>query len=74
VGQEVTARSHHRGQIKKQIQLISGEGNLSKGQEILHNNIKVGFITSVEKNFALALIDNDFNHNLTCAGQEVKIL
>lgn len=74
VGQEVTARSHHRGQIKKQIQLISGDGNLLKNREILHNNIKVGFITSVEKNFALALIDNDFNHNLTCAGQEVKIL
>ncbi|MDX1950369.1 MAG: hypothetical protein SFT90_07750 [Rickettsiales bacterium] len=59
VGQEVTARTHHRGAIRKTIYKISANENLENitEKEILSDDISVGKILSIVGNNALAQIE-----------------
>lgn len=75
VGQEVTARSHHRGKIKKQIKTIISDGIFEEKLPLNQNNIEIGQITSFEKNFALAQIDVEAlkqEEKIFCGKNQVK--
>lgn len=69
VGQEVTARTHYRGVIRKKVFLVQIDNldRLEKGTEIFSGEIVVGnFLSSVfynQKLYALALIKNLGNEN-----------
>ncbi len=59
VGQEVTARTNHRGVIRKTIYKVSAEEDLEKlsGQNIICDELEVGKLLTAVSNHALALID-----------------
>ena len=75
VGQEVTARSHHRGKVKKQIKTIISDGIFEEKLPLTQKNVEIGQITSFEKNFALAQInieDLKQEEKIFCGKNQVK--
>lgn len=60
VGQEVTARTHHRGVIRKTVYKISAEKDLTKYGEIKFENNIVGKVLTSVKNMAIAIIETEF--------------
>ena len=59
IGQEVTARTHHRGVVRKFVYRADAEQELKDvllGTEILAGNTKIGTLRSAHKNRAIALI------------------
>ncbi len=88
IGQEVTARTHYRGTIRKKVFVVEIENSreISKGTEINEGDKKAGVILSSvfwnEKLFALALIKNVDNNdaqidlesaNLTVSNDKMKV-
>jgi folate-binding protein YgfZ len=59
VGQEVTARTHHRGEVRKTTYTISSSAPLLKGDEILENSVPVGRVLTSTGNSALAIIESE---------------
>lgn len=59
VGQEVTARTYHRGAVRKTIYKVSANENLEKlsCQNIISDDLEVGKLLTSIDNEALALID-----------------
>ncbi len=79
VGQEVTARTHHRGVIRKTVYKIKSEGGAPvSGQEITENGNSVGKVLSAIGYHALALLEVEAvqNHSdkLEIMGSKVTIL
>jgi len=69
VGQELIARTHFRGEIRKKIFLLESNGNFApKGTIIFHENKKIGVIGSSYHSKGLALLrvedvqDCEINH------------
>ena len=62
VGQEVTARTHHTGVVRKQTYIIKAEQgiNVQKGEEIIIEGRKLGQFLSSIGNTALALLGVEF--------------
>ncbi len=79
-GQEVIARLHYRGEVKRRLQVITSKEDLTEGSTITDNNTNAGtIINAVKKNdefIALAVIDIDkLDENLkTSNGESIKIL
>ena len=78
-GQEVIARLHYRGEVKKRVQLINSEHELTVGGNITSSENKVGtVINSVNKSdgsYGLAVIELDkVSENLSINNNEVSIL
>lgn len=83
VGQELTARTHHTGQIRKKLCFIKINDAviLEKNTKISCENNNCGLILSsfVKDNYfyALALIKDDFinsSHNLEAEGKKIEII
>jgi tRNA-modifying protein YgfZ len=81
VGQELIARTHHLGIIRKEIVRIEGEGDLPKlGSIIYSGEKKLGIICSSVYNKALALIRSedvralDPSAEIMIDGQKVKLI
>lgn len=73
IGQEVTARTHHRGKIRKTLFKVQAEGNIEnlRGEEIFVEDKKVGKLLSAIDNIALAQLEIDAVENknsLSCGG------
>jgi len=76
VGQEVTARTHHRGVIRKTVYQVAGQ-NLQAGAEILADENMVGKILTAVENSALAIIEIEVveqKKQLTSGGNVIKII
>ena len=57
VGQEVTARSKHRGNIRKAVYRVEGNGELpNQGTDIMAGDKKLGALLSHQENKGIALI------------------
>lgn len=70
VGQEVTARMHHRGTAKKKPYFIEAEDDLVAGEEIMtYNDKKLGYITSSIGNKAIALLNIE---GVEAGGKQLK--
>jgi folate-binding protein YgfZ len=78
VGQEVTARTHHMGKIRKKIYRVKSEDAIAKGETIFDDeNRKIGItLTSLEQK-SLALLDIEATENAKLlkleAGQIINI-
>lgn len=60
VGQEVTARVHHRGKVRKKLYLIEGKSSLpAHGNDVLAGSSKAGIILSSCDNIGLALLQTE---------------
>jgi len=58
VGQEVTARTKHRGTIRKSLYIVEGQGDLPQfGNEILDDGKVVGVMLGSERDAGLALCE-----------------
>lgn len=73
VGQEVTARTHHRGKIRKTLFQVRAEENIEnlQGKEIFADGKKVGKLLSAVDNIALAQLEIEVVENkkpLSCSG------
>lgn len=80
VGQELVARTHHRGTIRKQIVQVESKNKLPEsGTEIHARGKKIGVICSSINNKGLALIRTEDTINLdhavkiTVGNQEIKL-
>lgn len=78
VGQEVTARTSHRGIIRKTVYKIFADENLEKfsGQTIISDELEVGKLLTAVNSEALALIDVELveqNKPLTVSGVVIKV-
>lgn len=80
VGQELVARTHHRGVIRKQIVQVESQNKLPEsGTEIYADEKKLGVICSSVNNKGLALIRTEDTINLdpkvkiTANNQEIKL-
>ena len=79
VGQELTARTHHRGKIRKRLMPVVIEGPLPEpGTAVMHGDREVGEIRSGADNRAIALIRVEHfeaalqaNDSFTAAGATV---
>ncbi len=81
VGQELVARTHYRGTIRKEIVRVEGENNLPElGTVIYAGEIKLGIICSSVHNKALALIRSEeaknlaYNTEILVDGQKIKLI
>lgn len=57
VGQEVTARSKHRGEMRKNLFVVEADAALSEGAEITNDGKKIGALRSVAGNKGIALLE-----------------
>ncbi|MDA0780769.1 MAG: hypothetical protein PQ612_06510 [Rickettsiales bacterium] len=77
VGQEVTARVHHKGNIRKRLYVVESneENKLSSGQEVKSGDEKIGQVFSTIKNVALAVLIQEKveKNNFVCNVNEMKI-
>ena len=78
-GQEVIARLHYRGEVKKRVQLIKSEHELTIGDDITSSDNKVGtVINSVnnsDSNYGLAIIELDkLDEKLLANSHEIELL
>jgi folate-binding protein YgfZ len=75
VGQEVTARMHYRGNVKKGIFLaeISGDNNVEVGVEISVNGAKIGTLVNKIDNLALIHAEIEALANLVDGNNSIKI-
>lgn len=81
IGQELTARTHHTGTIRKEIaQIISNDDLPALGTEIFAGEQKLGIVCSSVKNKGLALIRRENVENLATDaiiktnGQQLQII
>lgn len=65
VGQEVTTRTHRRGEIRKTIYKISASSPLLKGAEVTLHSSNIGRIITVSGNAGLALLEKEAAENAT---------
>ncbi len=64
LGQELTARIHYRGLVKKRLFTIEGEGTLTSGHEVMNENGRsVGQIFSATGSLGLAILKVDAADN-----------
>ncbi len=57
VGQEVTARSKHRGQLRKYLYIVTGQKDLPPpGTELMAHEQKIGVLRSTQGDMGLALV------------------
>ncbi len=78
VGQEVTARTHHRGTIRKTIYKVSSEQNLENlsEKEIYSGEVSLGKLLTINGNNALAQIEVDAveqNKPLSVSGVKIVV-
>ena len=59
VGQELTARTKHRGLLKRRLRMVRLSGPAAPGTPITNNQTKVGELRSVAGNYGLALLRLD---------------
>lgn len=79
VGQEVTARTHHRGKLRKTVFVLEAAQKIlaAKNDEIRVSDSKIGEFLSSCGNTALSLLDVEFansNKSFEFEGVEYKIL
>ncbi len=77
IGQEVISRTKYQGVVRKKIFKLSvntGNLDISKDDEIIANNKKIGVVCSTYQNMAIALIREDDYYSLTDAVVTVKDL
>lgn len=84
IGQEVTARSKFRGQVRKNIYKIIGEENIllpAIGTSIISEEKSIGELRSSIDNIGIAIINNDDyefaknnNKQFFCAEKNIKII
>lgn len=78
-GQEVVARLHYRGEVKKRVQIIKSSHELYIGEDVTSSENKVGtIINSVNKSnseyFGLAIINLDaLNDSLKVKNNEIEL-
>ena len=79
MGQEVTARVHHKGSVRKKLYVIEAEhgDKLEFNQDVMAGNEKIGRVLSSTDNVALALLiqegveKNDYTCNVN--GMKIKV-
>lgn len=71
MGQELTARTHYRGLIKKHLYVVSGENLPEPGTAIIANAQTIGEMRSRCENYGLALIKDEALDWLKGSGIEV---
>jgi folate-binding Fe-S cluster repair protein YgfZ len=59
LGQEAMAKIHFRGKVNRRLATLRGSSPLRPGQEILHEDKKIGSITSSANGCALGLVRYD---------------
>jgi folate-binding protein YgfZ len=76
VGQELTARTKHVGQVRKKLFPVTIEnGVLNPGSEIYKGDSAVGRMMSVNGSTGLALLRiEDLTEQLTCDGKSLKVI
>lgn len=74
IGQEVTARTHHRGTLRKAPMVVIAPQNADltkyQGLDITHDGIKLGVLKSTAHNIGLALIRTE---DFVKAGGEMEV-
>lgn len=78
VGQEVTARTHHRGAVRKTIYKVSSDKELESlsGQNIISDDLEVGKLLTAVGNESLALLEVETieqNKPLSVSGVALKV-
>ena len=68
LGQEAMAKIHFRGKVNRKLVSLRGSGPLTPGTEIVHQNKKIGAVTSASNGRALGLVRYDVD-----AGTDVVV-
>ena len=74
VGQEITARMKYRSLLKKQIyvlELLTGE--ISPGDNIINQDVNVGFVVSKVDNYILCMLKINEIENKNLKKEEIKV-
>ncbi len=77
VGQEVTARTHHRGVVRRTTYTVTANSPLSSGAEVISNEKPSGRLLTVSGNKAIALLEKEVVESgapLTTLGIALKIV
>lgn len=74
LGQELIARTHHTGIIRKRIYIFHSENHITKGTEIFQNNEKVGIVLgSLDGNYLAQIKFDNVNFTEDCIINTHKI-
>lgn len=72
LGQEAMAKIHFRGKVNRKLVLLRGSGPLTPGTEIVHEDKKIGAVTSASNGRALALVRYDVDAGTNVVVGEVS--